>query len=468
MEEKRIDPAAPGAPAGAAGAALRAPAANGDGDEESPRTRAASWLMLGLGLAVLLFGPHSIDGDADVRFQALDALLSRGEVSPTPYSMVGPLGSAPLWLLGRLGPSSDFWCRGYNFLLFVLGLALMDRLLRGAVGGPARRRFLLVLVYGSMFAHHVQNYYGEVFTAILVAVGVLAAAVRGSWWGWPLVILGAVNTPASVVGVFLAAGAWCFRTRRLRYGVVVAACAGLVLLESWLRRGHPLASGYENNHGFPTVLPYSGLPGFSYPLFFGLLSILFSFGKGLAFFAPGLLLPPRGGARVGPEARWAYRLWLLFLAGLVLVYARWWAWYGGWFWGPRFFLFASIPASFALAVSLAEAPRQSLGRNVATLALLALSCWVGLDGAVFGMAHLEIGPANDYALESLTWYVPEFSVLWRPFVTVEGTPWWQWLRALVFAAGFCHLAAPVLAVVVRQTVARLRELWRLQTEPWRF
>ena len=36
-----------------------------------------------------------------------------------------------------------------------------------------------------------------------------------------------------------------------------------------------------------------GRPGFSYPLFFGELSALLSFGKGLAFYAPGLILPIR-------------------------------------------------------------------------------------------------------------------------------------------------------------------------------
>jgi len=421
--------------------------------------RVADGVLLALGLAVLLFGPHFIDGDGVERFKALDALLSRGEVWPTPYSLIGPLFSSPLWLMGRIGPSAEWWCSGYNFILFALGLLVMDRLLRAAVSGPARRRFLMLLVFGSMFAHHVQNYYGELFTALLVASGVLAVAVRRSAWGWPCLILGAANTPASLVGLLLTTGMWCWRVRRLRYGLAVAACAALVLLESLLRRGPTLASGYEGNHGFATVLPYSGLPGFSYPFFFGLLSILFSFGKGLVFFAPGLLLGVRrDAASVGPGARSAYGLWLAFLIGLMLVYARWWAWYGGWFWGPRFFLFASIPAAFALAVSLTEAPRQSLARNLVTLALLALSCWVGLNGAVFGTANLEVCRADDYALESLTWYTPEFSVLWRPFVVVGPLPAWQWARAAVFVVGFCYLAAPVAAVVARQMAGRLRNL----------
>jgi hypothetical protein len=42
-------------------------------------------------------------------------------------------------------------------------------------------------------------------------------------------------------------------------------------------------------------MPYTGRPGFSYPFLFGVLGILFSFGRGLAFFAPALwlLLLPR-------------------------------------------------------------------------------------------------------------------------------------------------------------------------------
>ena len=40
-------------------------------------------------------------------------------------------------------------------------------------------------------------------------------------------------------------------------------------------------------------MPYSGRQGFSYPFFLGLISILFSFGKGLIWFSPGLLLPVR-------------------------------------------------------------------------------------------------------------------------------------------------------------------------------
>ena len=56
-------------------------------------------------------------------------------------------------------------------------------------------------------------------------------------------------------------------------------------------------------------------------------------------------------------------------------------------------------------------------KRLLVVGVLLLSTWVGIDGAVFGIDALaRIGTANNYALESLTWYVPEFSPLWYPFI----------------------------------------------------
>jgi hypothetical protein len=53
------------------------------------------------------------------------------------------------------------------------------------------------------------------------------------------------------------------------------------------------------------------------------------------------------------------------------------------------------------------------------LLVLTLSVWVGINGAVFGQQSMDVCWANDYELEFLCWYVPEFSALWRPFVTQD-------------------------------------------------
>ena len=76
-----------------------------------------------------------------------------------------------------------------------------------------------------------------------------------------------------------------------------------------------------------------------------------------------------------------YVLWLAFLAGLILIYGHWYDWSGDWFWGPRFLLFASFPASFALAVWQSARGTSWIARAI-TLLLLAFSVWVGINGAV--------------------------------------------------------------------------------------
>jgi hypothetical protein len=161
-------------------------------------------------------------------------------------------------------------------------------------------------------------------------------------------------------------------------------------------------------------MPYSGMPGFTYPFVLGVLSCFFSFGKGLLFFAPGLFLSART-IEAGPLRR-LHGLLLLFVAGMIAFYAKWSGWYGGWFWGPRYFLLASVPASLAVALCLRERDSSAVKQSL-VLGVLLLSAWVGIDGAVFGLDGLSgIGTSNNYALESLTWYVPEFSPLWFPFI----------------------------------------------------
>ncbi len=355
--------------------------------------------------------------------------------------MVGPLFALVLWPLGKLYQSAEWWIARFNFFVFAGGLFVFYQLLKDKLDPSVVRKFLLILLIGSMFPNHLKDFYGEVFTAMVVGAGILATQVGHPGWGWGGTIVGAVNTPASLIGVGCVAGSEALHKKRFRYLLVPLVAGGLFLLESWVRRGSPWVTGYEGNAGAETILTYSGQPGFSYPLFFGALSLLFSFGKGLVFFAPGLLLSfTTAMTSLREELTRSYRLWIWFLIGLVLVYSKWWAWYGGWTWGPRFLLFASIPASLALAVSLSRIG-TSVGKNLLLLLILALSVWVGANGAVYGLDHLEDCRAADY--EFLCWYVPEFSVLWRPFV-VSDLP--DGRGAVLLGYGllvFAYLASPI-------------------------
>jgi hypothetical protein len=406
-------------------------------------------------IAIAVLRPHGVWGDGEGRYLNLTELLTTGQAPDGKYSLIGPLYSAPLWLAGQLAGAREAWVAHYNDIVFALGLLAFYRMLRDRMPREVLRTFLLLLVFASMFAKHVTLYYGEVFTAVLVAVGTIAVVTerRG---GWAAIVTGVANTPAALVGLGFLAIRRAWDTRRAWCLLAIFAAAAVVLAEGWIRRGNPFLTGYEGgNQGHHTVMPYSGLPGFSYPLFFGLLSLLLSFGKGLVFFAPGFFLPVRErlkDLRAGAGLGALYGMWMAFTVGLILLYANYWAWSGAHFWGPRYLLFASIPACLVLAVRV-HRPYETLLPNVLTLGALALSVWVGVSGAVFGdSAATATGcrAEGQRYEEALCYYTPEFSALWYPFVEPQPLDAAQ-VTYLVFglAVGAYLLARPA-RVVFRQ------------------
>ena len=406
----------------------------------NPRlARVVDWTLLGVGLCVMIAIPKSIAGDARLRFEALDTLMKAGHLVSPKYSTVGPLLSAPLYLLGHAWGQAKRCTAFYNTVLFLAWLPVVWREFRDELAPRVRRLVLLLLVFASMFMHHTQRYYGEVFTTLLVAVGVFALSRGHAKRGWAAIVLGALNTPACLLGLV---GIAVCHARRLRSWLPLCGpliAFALMRLESFLVRGSWFDTGYNYDAGFRNALPYAGLPNFSYPFFFGLLSILFSFGKGLVFFVPGLFLPLPKSAPA--RFRWVHTTLVVYVCGLVLTYAKWWSWYGGWFWGPRFFLAASIPASLSLATNLVDGAACSVTRRTVVATALLLSCWVGANGLAFQGTGLSLCTANYFALAEYCYYVPEMSVLWHPFVD-GGASIPAPLRPLSFiAVGFWALVA---------------------------
>ena len=379
-----------------------------------------------IGLIFLFFVmPRVLTGDGTPRYQSITDFLHHGLIVSTQnkYSLIGPLFSLPLLLIGEEMGDATAWALAYNYILFASSLCFVYFLCKDRIDRGLLRKFFLLLITASMFAAHLNSYYGEVFTAVCVGFGLMAAMIRSTrFGGWIAVILGVVNTPATLVGLGLVILKRIIETRRLRYVIVLVITGLLILDESLLRRGSIFVNGYAHDAGYHTFMPSSTLPGFSYPFVFGLLAILFSFGKGLIFFAPALLLPIRRTLK-----KWdttydlnmsqVYTLWIYFLVGLILVYSRWWAWYGGLYWGPRFFLFASLPATFALAVRLHD-KETNLLTNLLTVGIYCLSTWVGICATILqGEAGMSLCMQNTYALETACHFIPEFSVLWHPLVS---------------------------------------------------
>jgi hypothetical protein len=422
-------------------------------------------VLLGAGFVVLVAAmPHAPAGDDWVRFGDIETLIHHGHLTSSHYSLVGPLLSAPFLLLGEVLGTPVGWAAHFNMIVVGAGLLAAFVLTRGRVDAGLFRKFALVLLFASFLTDRLLDYNAEVLTATLVGLGTLAVGTgRRAVLGWAAMVIGVVNTPAALVGLVLVALVQASRTRRLRPLLAPVAAALLVMGEAWLRRGGPLTTGYEGNHGVATILPYSGRPGFSYPFPLGIVSILFSFGRGLVFFAPGLLLwlGPRT-RRLVPGRR-AVVLQLVFLAGLVAAYAKWWAWYGGLSWGPRFFVFVAIPASLFLAVRLHE-PEDSPGGRVITLAVLVLSAWVGLAGAIPDSSQGLFCSNDNFELESLCWYTPDYSALWWPVLHFPALTAGKSIVVAYCALVFVWLAAPQVAALGRSLTAPLHA-W---THGWRF
>ena len=181
-----------------------------------------------------------------------------------------------------------------------------------------------------------------------------------------------------------------------------------------------LAGANGNDHGYKTWLPFSGLPGFSYPLVPGVFSILFSFGKGVLWFLPGLWIPLWWRPQRAPEKARIIRYWLVFTVGMVMIYAKWWAWYGGFWWGPRYFYFCSLPASFLLAELIGSLKQQpTIARFGFAMLLLTAAFWVCASSLLYDMGianGYNVCFDNSFAQEFACWYIPEFSPIFRPLV----------------------------------------------------
>lgn len=406
-------------------------------------------LVVGL-LVLFVLLPHELMGDDFTRFDDVERLIHHGELSDSRFSLVMPLFSAPVLLIGEVVRTPEWWAARFNVILVAVASLAILFLLRGRGDLRNLRRSLLILLFASFLTNRLRDYNAEVLTATLVTLGlVLVTTRRRSPVGWAAIVLGVVNTPAALGAAALVAGAEALRARRLRYLVVPVAAAVLIMTEAWIRRGGPLTTGYAGDHGLRTILPYSGRSGFSYPFLFGVLSILFSFGRGLLFFMPGLALAATRRTWDLIGARRLVLLMLVFVSGLVLVYAKWWAWYGGLSWGPRFFLFAAIPASVLLAVRVCRPDELGFWDNALTLLVLVLSGWVGVAGATADLSTLDFCVRQHASLEALCWYTPEFSPLWHPLVDFPALTWKTAAVAAYCALVFAYVAAPLLVAILR-------------------
>ncbi len=270
------------------------------------------------------------------------------------------------------------WMANCTAAITVAALCAAMLLFGARLGGSLRSG--LVVALATAFASPFWSYAYQSWSEQLAALLLLGALYQVHRWGEDqrqlrligvgamLGLLVATKTALASVGLAVGLAIW-MRWRARSLGALARVVGGLglgalppialVLAYNLARFGSPLQTGY----GAESAM-------FNTPLLVGLAGLLFSPGRGLFLYFPlmliGLAAMPAL-ARRAPEIGVAAVVTLLTL---LLLYARWWQWEGGWCWGPRFLL----PALPLFILPLACLRWGALGRGArALVALLSLA-----------------------------------------------------------------------------------------------
>lgn len=251
---------------------------------------------------------------------------------------------------------------------------------------------------------------------------------------------------------------------RMSFLPIVGILAGYVLITSHDRRAGIRKAARYVVYCIPVVLVIALLnikrfggvaltgyhtafdKGFSLPLTTGLRWNLFSSYRSLFLYAPPVLLFFIG---LGGFAR-RYRVQLWLITGIAVyvlfVYSKWWAWHGGWCWGPRF-LVPIVPLMLLPGLVAVRYGRRRL--LAAAIMLAALGFVVQLSAILINYTAaydywIKIGRL-DWAeggihrfspivthLKALTATSPKSYDLWLVQAARHGSIAWLWL--LGFAA----------------------------------
>jgi hypothetical protein len=347
-----------------------------------PERRLLVWLFVVMTLVFSLFQEGVIVGyDGQTMYAVTEALVERGTVAISAewntlpgreglqYSRYGPglslLSIAP-YLLARpfavlSGHRAEVLAAAVAWLMplisaaLVVALYLLARRLGAQVGAA-----LLVGaggVVGTFALPYSKEFFSEPLAALCLVVTIerLLASRSGAAG---LVMAAAVLTRAQTLlfAPLLLFVAWRRQGTAglLRAGAGLAAGLVATLAYNIARYGDPLSFGYQD-------------VGFTTPLLKGAGGLLFNPLKSIFLFAPIVLLLPLALRDLWRTNRLAF---LLIVGNLAITFATaalWFAWHGGWSWGPRLLLPGLVPAIAAIGPWISTRTRQ----RVAALLLAA-------------------------------------------------------------------------------------------------
>ena len=278
----------------------------------------------GLGLSLLALVPYLVVRPV-AAFAPDPAALLEGAVAATMAFVMGALAVALFLLARRLG------ARERPAAIVAVG----------AVAGT------FVLPYGKEF-------FSEPLAALCLVVAVERLLARRAGWAGVALGLAILTRPQNILlaPVFAAVACRAQGIRAVpRLAVGLLPGVALTVAYNQLRFDNPLELGYQD-------------VGLTTPLFDGVTGLLLEPRKSVLLFAPIVLLLPLVVRHSWRGNRLATVLIGAPAAITFVLTAKWFAWHGGWSWGPRLLLPAVV-----LAVVLV-APWMTTVRRVRAVALL--------------------------------------------------------------------------------------------------
>src|SRR5262252_5503563 len=188
------------------------------------------FLALGGFIAYLYWRSPGFWGDGADRGNAIMELVDKGRLAAMRYSYVGPLFSIPFYILDKWFHSNHRLFFRYNYFVFATGAVVACLTLRKRVDPQQLGRFFLLILTASMFPYHIRTFYGETFSAVFAAVGILLVTYGRPVWGWSLMVLAVLNTPALAVAMALVCVATAVSERKWQHlSPLLIVAAGIPL-----------------------------------------------------------------------------------------------------------------------------------------------------------------------------------------------------------------------------------------------
>jgi SAM-dependent methyltransferase len=381
-------------------ATLLAPHAERGSDRGRPESgwgrqadrRVAFWLFVLVTAFFLLVQEGAITGyDGRTMFGVTESLIERRSIAVDPelntlpgrggleYSRYGLglslLAAGPYLLLRPVAqfaeePGVFLEAATAATMAFVTGgLAVALYLLSRRLGARTTAATMVAVggVAGTFALPYGKEFFSEPLATLALVVTVERLLARRPGWAGLALGMAVLTRPQNLLFAPVAAAVvWRTQGPRAVLGLAAGVLPGVVLTfaYNWLRFGDPTKLGYDD-------------VGLTTPFLDGAAGLLGDPVKSVILFAPVVLVLPAAFVKCWKKNRPAALLIGAYVGITFVLTATWFAWHGGWSWGPRLLLPAVL-----LAVPMIGPWITTVTRTRVVALLFAAGCIISLPALV--------------------------------------------------------------------------------------